>query len=80
MAPLNEFIQIPQVISSSVIHISKANIRSTGSIQGGIQQPPKFLSMFWIPKVKELIFIQETNDRIPDELPITRCTAYSIER
>lgn len=57
MTPLNEFIQIPQVISSSVIHIPKADIRSASSIQSGIQQPPKLLGVFRIPKMKELILI-----------------------
>lgn len=52
MTPLNEFIQIPQVIGSSVVHIPKANIRSASSIQRGIQQPPKLLSVFRISKVK----------------------------
>ena len=80
MTPLNEFIQIPQVICSSVIHIPKADIRFASSIQCGIQQPPKLLSVFRISKVKELILIQETNNRIPDAPPITRRTAYSIER
>lgn len=37
VTPLNEFIQIPQVIGSSVIHIPKADIRSASSIQRGIQ-------------------------------------------
>jgi hypothetical protein len=80
MTPLNEFIQISQVIGSSIIHIPKADIRSASSIQRGIQQPPKLLSVFRISKVKELILIQETNNRIPDAPPITRRTAYSIER